>query len=374
MTASVMWFCLFSYLWGSMKKLLLLGSLFAALFTACSTDIDINAEWKDTTLVLGLLNTDHQTHFIRIHKAFLDEERSAFEVAQIQDSLYYNNLIVKVERIRGTTVLETYTCVQIDTAILQPGIFASPDLILYRFSTDSVLDVNSTYRLVVETPFNNVVTSELNPIGFPRNLPNGLPPNTIPPPNYAGINWSSQVPQVFLAQPANARRYDMTVRIYYDEWNRFTVTPTDTPGLQLKYLDWKAELNQQFDVINSNSVTQLRVPGRNMFSFMNSSIPKDESLNRRLRGTLFVFDFADDDLNTFLQINNPSSSLVDVRPTFTNITNGIGIFAARRSVPDLKQIQNTPFFPFSSPFFREALGGVGTDSLRTRYPDLNFVP
>jgi hypothetical protein len=130
-----------------MKKLLLLASLFAALFTACSTDIDINADWKDTTLVLGLLNTDHQTHFIRIHKAFLDEERGAFEVAQIQDSLYYKNLVVKIERIRGNAVLETYTCVQIDTAILEPGIFASPELILYRFSTDSVLDINSTYRL-----------------------------------------------------------------------------------------------------------------------------------------------------------------------------------------------------------------------------------
>jgi len=357
-----------------MKKLLLLVSLFAALFTACSTEIDINADWKDTTLVLGLLNTDQQTHFIRIHKAFLDEKRGAFEVAQIQDSLYYNNLSVKVERLLANAVVQTYICVQIDTAILEPGLFASPDLILYRFSTDSILDVNSTYRLVVETPFDNVVTSQLKPIGFPRNLPNGLPPNTQPPPNYAGINWSNLVPQVFLAQPTNARRFDMTVRIYYDEWNRFTVTPSDTPGLQLKSLDWRAEVNQQFTVVNSTSITQLRVPGRNMFSFMNSSIPKNENLNRRLRGTLFMFDFADEDFNTFLQINNPSSSLVDVRPTFTNINNGIGIFAARRNVPDLKVVQNSPNFPFSSPFFREALGGVGTDSLRARYPDLNFVP
>jgi hypothetical protein len=357
-----------------MKKLLLLASLFATLFTACSTDIAINAEWKDTTLVLGLLNTDHKTHYIRIHKAFLDEKRGAFEVAQIQDSLYYQTLVVKVERIVSDAVIETYNCVKIDTAILQPGIFASPDLILYRFSTDTFLDVNSTYRLVIETPFNNLVTSQLKPIGLPRNLPNGLPPNTPPPPNYAGINWSSQVPQVFLAQPTNARRFDMTVRIYYDEWNRFTVTPSDTPGLQRKFLDWRVEVNQQFAVINSSNVTQLRVPGRNMFSFMNSSIPKNENLNRRLRGTLFLFDFADDDFNTFLQINNPSSSLVDVRPTFTNINNGIGIFAARRSVPDLKLIENTPNFPFSSSFYREALGGVGTDSLRARYPDLNFVP
>lgn len=357
-----------------MKKLLLLVSLFAFLFNACSTDIDINAEWKDTTLVLGLLNTDHKTHYLRIHKAFLDEKRGAFEVAQIQDSLYYATLDVTVERLLGDAVVETYSCIQIDTAILQPGIFASPDLILYRFSTDTFLDINSTYRLKVKTPFNNEVTSQLRPIGFPRNLPNGLPPNTTPPPNYPGINWSNQVPQVFLAQPANARRFDMTIRIFYDEWNRFTVTPTDTPGLQLKFLDYKAEINQQFAVVNSSNVTQLRVPGRNMFSFMNSSIPKNENLNRRLRGTLFIFDFADEDFNTFLQINNPSSSLVDVRPTFTNITNGIGIFAARRSVPDLKSIENTPNYPFSSPFFREALGGVGTDSLRVRFPDLNFVP
>jgi len=75
-----------------------------------------------------------------------------------------------------------------------------------------------------------------------------------------------------------------------------------------------------------------------------------------------------------LQINRPSSSLVDVRPTYTNVDNGLGLYAFRRSIPNRKEVESSVGYPYSSNFFRKALGGNGTDSLRIKYPQLNFVP
>lgn len=363
-----------------MKKYLY-GLLAASLFfTACETDIDINADWKDTSLVLGVFSTTDSIHYLRIHKAYLDPERSAFEVAQIKDSLYYNSLDVTIEQVRNNVILNTFTCERIDTNILENGIFASPEAVLYRFRSGTILDSSSTYRLRVATPFNTIVTSELNPIGNATSLPIGLPPGGFVPPSFPGINWTNSFPTINFRAPQHAKMYDLTIRVFYDEWNRFTVTPTDTPNLQLKFVDWKAQSNQLVSIVNTSSsptggqAFQIRLNGRNMFAFMNSSIPKVDSLNRRLRGTLFMFDFADEDLYTFLSVNKPTPSVVDVRPTFTNIENGLGIFASRRTVPDMRATQNLAAYPFSSPFFREALGGVGVDSLRIRYPELNFVP
>lgn len=357
-----------------MKKFLY-GLLAASLFfTACETDIDINADWKDTALVLGVFTTTDSIHYLRIHKAYLDPERSAFEVAKIKDSLYYNSLNVTIEQVRNNVVLRTFTCERLDTNILESGIFAGPEAVLYRFRSGTLLDSSSTYRLRVQTPFNTVASSFMNPVGNTTSLPVGLPPGGFVPPSFPGINWSNSTPLINLRAPQNAKMFEVTVRVFYDEWNRFTVTPTDTPDLQLKFVDWKAYTNQLVRNVSSNESFQLRVNGRSMFSFMNSTIPVNPDLNRRMRGTLFIFDFADDNLNTFLSVNRPNASVVDVRPTFTNIENGIGIFASRRTVPDLRFAQSQPLYPFSSPYFREALGGVGTDSLRIRYPQLNFVP
>lgn len=357
-----------------MKKLLLLSILLGGLLGACSTEIDINADWKETTVVYGLLGATDTAHYLRIHKSYLDPERGALEVAQIKDSLYYGpSLVVTVEEVNASgVVVNTYTCERLDTSLLQPGIFAGPEMVLYRFYARN-LNANNTYRLTTNTG-GNVVTGETQPIAYPGSLPSGIPPGGFVPPSYQGMDWSRQTHSINMRAPRNAKMFDVTVRIIYDEWNRFTVTPTDTPGLQRKTIDWRAAPNRQVINVNADEAFQIRLRGRDMFSFMNAVIPVDPDVNRRLRGTLFIFDFADDNLNTFLQVNQPSSSIVDVRPNFTNIENGLGIFASRRTTPDIKLFETDPTYPFGSPFFRRALGGVGTDSLRTNYPQLNFVP
>jgi hypothetical protein len=38
---------------------------------------------------------------------------------------------------------------------------------------------------------------------------------------------------------------------------------------------------------------------------------------------------AGEDLYTFMQINEPSSGLIQEKPAFTNVANGIGLFSSR---------------------------------------------
>lgn len=355
------------------------------LLPSCATEIDVTADWKETTFVMALLRTDEQEHYIRIHKAFLDKERDAFVIASIQDSIYYKNLTVRVLKQRNNQTVETYLCESVDTALMEPGLFAHPDMLLYRFRSPGFLDSSFTYTLQITTPGGVVVTAPREPydvnalyggpiggFGSEGVVSFALPPNTPLPPNYNGINWSAAPSQVKPRIPLNAKTFDLTLRVFYDEWNRFTVSPGDTPGLALKYVDWVAYPGQQVD--NPAVVTPLFLRGNNLFAFMNSAIPATDSVNRRLRGTLFIFDFADQYLNNFLQINRPSSSLVDVRPTYTNVDNGLGLYAFRRSIPNRKEVESSAGYPYSSSFFRKALGGNGTDSLRIKYPQLNFVP
>ena len=96
-----------------------------------------------------------------------------------------------------------------------------------------------------------------------------LPPNTPLPPNYNGINWSAAPSQVKPRIPLNAKTFDLTLRVFYDEWNRFTVTPGDTPGLALKHVDWVAYPGQQVE--DPAVVIPLFLRGSNLFAYLNLS-------------------------------------------------------------------------------------------------------
>ena len=50
---------------------------------------------------------------------------------------------------------------------------------------------------------------------------------------------------------------------------------------------------------------------------------------RRFKDIDLVFNVGSSQLRTYITINEPSSSIVQERPGYTNITNGIGIFSSR---------------------------------------------
>ena len=52
-----------------MKKMYLL--LIVIIIIGCDTDFDVNADWKETTVVYGLLDASLDTQYIRINKGYL---------------------------------------------------------------------------------------------------------------------------------------------------------------------------------------------------------------------------------------------------------------------------------------------------------------
>ena len=77
-----------------MKKLFLSLSVLAVVlgFNACSTDVDLYADYKDTPIIYGLLDASVDTNYIRINRAFSGSNENhidATEVALIEDSCNY---------------------------------------------------------------------------------------------------------------------------------------------------------------------------------------------------------------------------------------------------------------------------------------------
>ena len=62
--------------------------LMVFLFGSCSTDVDLYADFKDITIVYGLLDINKDTNYVKINRAFLGYG-DANEIAMIPDSSNY---------------------------------------------------------------------------------------------------------------------------------------------------------------------------------------------------------------------------------------------------------------------------------------------
>lgn len=147
-----------------MKKLLfpLLATILLTV-ASCSEDFDVAAPYKDVTVVYGFLDMNDTAHYVRVQKAFLDQNQSAVTMAKNADSSFFDNITVKVERYRvsGNNVyVDSIPLERVDLNAegyaKQPGAFFDAPNYAYKF-TDAI-DPQFFYRLKVT----NLVTGDVD--------------------------------------------------------------------------------------------------------------------------------------------------------------------------------------------------------------------
>ena len=148
--------------WGNHEGSLLLWLLVLTIFSACETEFNVNADWKEVTVVYGLLDQSQDKQYIRINKAFLGDE-DAFIMASVADSINYhpNNLEVKIEKVSASgNVLDTK--ILTDTIMFkEDGLFSTDENIIYVFDTDNFLNEEKEYKLIIRNLVTgNVVSSQ----------------------------------------------------------------------------------------------------------------------------------------------------------------------------------------------------------------------
>lgn len=302
-----------------MKKPLLLAACSAVLlFSTCKTDIDLLDDWKETTIIYGLLDQSQPKQYIRIQKAFLGEG-NALTMAQVYDSIsYINQLNVKIEEYNGSTLTNTFNLQPDTIGNKETGVFAAPNMVLY--STTSPLNVSRTYKLIVtNSQTGNVVTSETQLVGnFTISSPPGSAVNItkINPTYKLTIAWNGAV---------YGRIYQPAMRFYYDETDLNNVTTT-------RMLEWPLGTVKSAHTDGSDDL-EVSFDPADFYRFVKNNIPVNANvLSREADHVDFVVYAGGDDLSTYMDVNAPSTSIVQERPIFTNIENGVGLFSARYRV------------------------------------------
>ena len=149
-----------------MKKINTLFITLSILLFACETQVDVNAEWEEITIVFCLLDKGADQQYIKINKAFLTSE-DALDIARVVGSTNYDpdSLIVRLHKINSNGEIISSSEPLRDTLLdKDDGIFATEGNIIYTISTDSIwFNSDKEFRVEIENIHTgNIVSSKTN--------------------------------------------------------------------------------------------------------------------------------------------------------------------------------------------------------------------
>jgi hypothetical protein len=303
---------------------ILLPIFIFTIIAGCETDIDVTADWKDITVVYGLISQNDSVHYVKVNKAFLGEG-NAFTYAQIEDSSSYgDNITVTIIERANNGNTRTFIC---DTTTIfnkEPGVFYYPTQVVYKTVFKVPSDINAqnySYTLEISNKSTGKVVKANTPLVKDFTI-------ETPRPGQPVINFTMESTQKIKWNSAkDGRRYNVALRFWFDEvkMNNDTI---------LRYIDWNFS-SVKSSTTNGNEPLEISYAPWGFFTNCINLIPyKNTDAENGVKSRLvnkaeFIFAVAGDELNTYMEVNEPSTGIVQEKPEYTNIENGIGLFSCR---------------------------------------------
>lgn len=299
-----------------------------ALAIGCENEVNVAADWEETAIVYAALNPTDSVNYVRIQHTYLDQKESAFAFVDEQDSLYYDKLEVYIDEYREGIFSKRIDLVKVDGndegLPKDSGLFYSGTNTLYKISDPilaSSFTVDYTYTLHVENPRTGYTC---NATTISMGNPNVLKPLSgefgFVQPNVA----EGHSIYINFQEGKNVRSYtiDMDMRIEEFEINN----PSNSV---IKDVQWRmVNSGKTMSLTNLEKATYL-TPSVNFFAAIAAALPVDPTLGRRLVDFDMSYYGLSEELNTYLNVSKPSISIIQKKPEYTNVENGLGIFTSR---------------------------------------------
>lgn len=295
---------------------------FALGFQSCKEDITPSGEFIETAVVYGILDSSDSLHMIKITRAYIgDGEANNNTIASIPDSSYFQSVEGTVsEYVDG---IETRVFILEDTIVEnkdENGIFYAPTQKLYYFSSiGAPLNDDAEYRLNLN--INNGLFEVSGRTELVNSMTETTSSGTIP---YRFIQSNGEYTTTSVkVNSGSATQVNCKLTIAFTEW--IGTTPTQ------KSFDWN------LGEVNAETGQEILFPalGQTFFELMASNTTNDASITKRtFDGITTTTIGGSEELSRYISINEPSSSLAQTKPSFTNLeaTGGhpvVGIFTSK---------------------------------------------
>lgn len=313
-----------------LKQLSLLLLLIIGL-SACSNDFDLIDSKNEIPVVYGVLSPFDTAHYIRIERAFADENKSAIELAQNIDSLYYNDVDVQLIRKRDNA---TYTLKRVDGNKegykRESGPFINEPNYLYKIKASDInLEKNQVYKLVIKRKDGSIITEAetlvLPQMSFIENRTLfGFPPKFNANTAFT-VAWSTD------GSIENSKMFDIQMLFKIRE------TPKDGSPEQVIDLTWNIVKNYVPSgnnlIVGSNTAiyrTDATEPLA-FYKFLALQFANSKPATRKIESIQIKVTGVGNELYSYYTIGNINTGITgtEVTPTYTNIKNGYGVLSSK---------------------------------------------
>ena len=321
-----------------LKKIAIPFLSISLIFSSCSTDFELNAPYETIPVVYGLLDQSKDTQFVKINRSFLGYGNNV-DYAAINDCTHFENVVAVLEEYNEFgNLIDHDTLKELMVGNLQPGIFYEDSQKVYYLETDNdSLKEENTYHLKVSVPEKGlnfdaetdlIKGSWLN-FKFQTILYLAGSGFKVADVDLATTEDGYLEQTLRWTTAERGKRYELILRLHYTEvYNDLSE--------QEKYLEWN--LGRQISVSSSGGEEMFKdVSGGSFFNFIETQLQNYENEDQVMKRVLgmdaveIILTAGNEDLNTYMQVNEPVTGIVTERPIFTNVNNGIGIFASKYS-------------------------------------------
>jgi hypothetical protein len=301
-----------------MKKLAFLSVVFLSIFLhSCDQDIDLTADWKDIPIIYGLLNISDTAHYIRVEKAFQDQNGSAFLAALEPDSLYYPSATV---RLLNLTTGKQASLQRVDGDDegypRESGVFAQSPNYLYKVrNSDFPLVGGDQIRFILERGDDYpAVTAEC--VALSNLIPQGLSPGSkldFPTNRDVTFRWRAG---------DEARIFDVSLIFHYDE------KLAGDPEVRSYQLEWP--MIKGVKRTDGSTTVSAKVFGLQFYNFLAANIEARPDVTRLYTGLDLVITGGGEAIEQYVTIALANTGITGAQeiPVYTNLSEGRGIFSS----------------------------------------------
>lgn len=324
---------------------------------SCKNDLDVLAPGEEAVSVYGVLNPNEPVQKIRINKVYLTDG-DALEVAQDPSQINYGpgELLVTLQRFMSGSTTPTLTTVGntsrkeivlTETVVTTSGGNFSQEQRIWQ--TSDKLYTSGEYKLTIKNissgkeftaqsvMIDSVKSYNTMPFIFvPTSYPvhcgsgnNGYVAETIPgtgtqPNAYINYNVLSHTKKINFKSVPNAKLYKVTMRFHYIDTLIDGITgirnyvDLNFPSLTSTNIAGNEEMSVSFGVADFYTLLATEIPKKTVGTIKHRTAHYME----------YIVYACSENMNTFLQVNQPSTTIAQDKPNYTNIVGGTGIFAS----------------------------------------------
>jgi len=299
-----------------------------ALWVSCDNTLDVTAPFENVPIVYCTLNPDSDTQYVRVGRAYLGQEGPNGGSAH-PDSLYYPNLLARIQAFKenGQLAWDKTLEVTYDTP-KDSGLFTSQGHRLYRLilpgftSNSNRLDWD--YKLILQKDSASpVLATAITPMVNSESF-------TLKKPTPIGIQrlnmTSTKGQEIEWNQARNARAYQGYIDFLYMEMpeHQQSDSTRHTVRYRLPY--------QLGSTLNGGATSKTTLTYQEYYQFLAESLPIKPGYIRFFRGFTLHLTAGTDDLATYISVTQPSNTILQDPPFYTNVQGGAGIFASTASL------------------------------------------